>query len=1734
MAAATLIAAPGLADKLTVVDSIGAASDEAFRKACAAFCTDPKNVQALGGLDPEDAASTERVLFAKQLRKLNRRMAAQPRAFVVTTLAIYYCKPRQLASWKRRIPIFELDELVSSAAKGGKQLLLLHVWSSTDEYDTLVQFDSDEERAQMAASIAAAFRDLLGQPLSQLSLTEDELLKRQVLKADARSRSKSTTGDLARARESRASTVRSRWTARKSMVGGAPSGSQRLLRPATSSEESQEDESEEGASAGAEEHKASASSKKPSVVDAAVAEDDETGICAHGSGVSSFVEEHERTKAARVAANLNDTALAALETIVAKAKSAEPDALRHVEEAHEAFGTVRSEIRDARVVAEALLNPQGSSSVHWWIGNLQGPSSQLFDAALALAARPFRPPPTLAEDEGEAVPSGEDGSPANYDEAGDIRGWWIRVLWDLHSRAAEAASKSGKPAEHGSSQTLAAAAEAVGLFHEMLPTLFSTPFPAGAAALSAVRLELARRAGALDARDGYAQRSGGALPSNQASAETLSRASHAPWLNTALEGAGSALVRDAADRVMLAPGSASGHRFVPLDDSVYSALLEVMMGRIHRPGDGEQGAETFGQLVRFSPVVSVLMRLVPLAPTWAVRTRILKDMNVLLVRKEDNFSRIMSGGDWQAWLAPLLSVVPRAEGDRDPRVADYTKYVMNFYAMLLHNVFEQGGDDIEATMNRLFAQLRIQSGGWSPDAVGVARSVLSNLLVKIAGGSKKWRTDMTKQEWTSLFAVARVVEDFCFYRPEEAEEAGTVVRVATATAEMHKMTEARRKREPAPPTVSLAQGASGEDDEGEGSAAAASGDGSQVQQPEWRSFGVCAVSKDGEVVAGMVPLLPEFASPAASVPLAAPGDGKVDRSRPGLHLDDANGRPLDLRLAKRMLSLLTKLGLKDGSSKSSASASEKQVRKHGAGLVTAFEGICKFFSSIGVDRASAVQELAGFLEKRQREQRSGFLSRSGASRKQLAAELDASLMRQQAQRAVREQLKAQIDKIGDTIEIKEEVEVNEAALARARHRRARKKADTDKGEMGSAALEAAMAGGGALDDDEDDGGTKASAASSGTDPDDVPDEDEEEGDECFVCHDGLQGRDTGLVPGAGTCHMDCLSCSQCSRQLVLEGFSPADDDGFRTGGGAMAYDGKLFCKPHFLDQFGGAVCGGCMMPFRKGDKVTEAVGRRWHLAHLRCEACSGPFIDGKCWGVDGLPYCQGCYKSLYQRCHGCRKVVEDGEEGITAMEKTWHRACFVCSECSKSFDDGRFFSRDGRPYCEEHYMEKFAPKCAKCTRPVVEDGLRACGATWHRACFGCTECGVPFADGKFMEKEGRPYCEEHYLNKFGQRCGGCGLVIRDKYLSALDQSWHPDCFKCAECGVPFPDGSFFPKDGRPYCKDDFTRLFCDKCPSCGLPVVEGGIRLGDDVFHNECLRCDGCGEPLGPEMFTMGDPPDVKRFHSKCFTCDECGCPLAVSEGGSGKYSVHEGRKLCEKDFRTAAGTKCSGCGKVIPIGEPVTKALGGSWHEGCLVCLSCRDPIKGRIFAVAGRPLCGGCVEATKPTCPTCLGVVEGPHKRVLERPYHGDCLVCTECKGDLSAGILLREGWPVCTEHGEGGDAWCDDTKTRIASWEAANAKHTSVLAAIATVKEAEAAATATETAAKTSSTDATEAAATEAAATEAAATASPDQIDAADPNDLWRSYRDEEGDVYYVNRISGESQWDKPEGFTREPEA
>lgn len=63
----------------------------------------------------------------------------------------------------------------------------------------------------------------------------------------------------------------------------------------------------------------------------------------------------------------------------------------------------------------------------------------------------------------------------------------------------------------------------------------------------------------------------------------------------------------------------------------------------------------------------------------------------------------------------------------------------------------------------------------------------------------------------------------------------------------------------------------------------------------------------------------------------------------------------------------------------------------------------------------------------------------------------------------------------------------------------------------------------------------------------------------------------------------------------------------------------------------------------------------------------------------------------------------------------------------------------------------------------------------------------PMSGESFFERDGKPYCREDFENIFAAKCKGCEKPISDKAIVALEAKWHKDCFKCK---VSLDNGSF--------------------------------------------------------------------------------------------------------------------------------------------------------------------------------------------------------------------------------------------------------------------------------------------------------------------------------------------------------
>jgi len=171
-------------------------------------------------------------------------------------------------------------------------------------------------------------------------------------------------------------------------------------------------------------------------------------------------------------------------------------------------------------------------------------------------------------------------------------------------------------------------------------------------------------------------------------------------------------------------------------------------------------------------------------------------------------------------------------------------------------------------------------------------------------------------------------------------------------------------------------------------------------------------------------------------------------------------------------------------------------------------------------------------------------------------------------------------------------------------------------------------------------------------------------------------------------------------------------------------------------------------------------------------------------------------------CHACGKPIKG--KYCQAIGKDWHPECFVCQTpgCGVPLQQTGFIENKGTVFCRKCFERDFAYTCAKCGEKIIGDVMHALNQTWHMQCFVCAACGKPFLDGIFHWQNEKPYCVDDYNKIFATFCRGCDLRVEagDQYIEALGHSWHDNCFTCATCHVDLRNSGFYNRNSLPVCK----------------------------------------------------------------------------------------------------------------------------------------------------------------------------------------------------------------------------------------------------------------------------------------------------------------------------------------------
>ncbi|XP_051529877.1 actin-binding LIM protein 1-like isoform X10 [Myxocyprinus asiaticus] len=244
---------------------------------------------------------------------------------------------------------------------------------------------------------------------------------------------------------------------------------------------------------------------------------------------------------------------------------------------------------------------------------------------------------------------------------------------------------------------------------------------------------------------------------------------------------------------------------------------------------------------------------------------------------------------------------------------------------------------------------------------------------------------------------------------------------------------------------------------------------------------------------------------------------------------------------------------------------------------------------------------------------------------------------------------------------------------------------------------------------------------------------------------------------------------------------------------------------------------------------------------------------------------------LVIQCYKCGEPCKG--EVLRVQSKHFHIKCFTCKVCGCDLAQGGFFMKNGEYLCTLDYQRLHGTRCNGCGNFVEGEVVTALGKTYHPSCFVCTICKRPFPAGDRVTFNGKDCLCQHCIQptsptpkdiSSSSNCAGCGRDIKNgQALLALDSQWHLGCFKCKSCGKVL-SGEYISKDGAPYCEKDYQIHFGVQCEACHQFITGKVLEAGDKHYHPSCARCSRCNQMFteGEEMYLQGSTvwhPDCKN-----------------------------------------------------------------------------------------------------------------------------------------------------------------------------------------------------------------------------------------------------------------------------------
>ncbi|KAL7746523.1 hypothetical protein RI367_008173 [Sorochytrium milnesiophthora] len=308
------------------------------------------------------------------------------------------------------------------------------------------------------------------------------------------------------------------------------------------------------------------------------------------------------------------------------------------------------------------------------------------------------------------------------------------------------------------------------------------------------------------------------------------------------------------------------------------------------------------------------------------------------------------------------------------------------------------------------------------------------------------------------------------------------------------------------------------------------------------------------------------------------------------------------------------------------------------------------------------------------------------------------------------------------------------------------------------------------------------------------------------------------------------------------------------------------------------VCNRCEKPVQS--ESVFAQGMCFHTACFVCDICNQPFQDGLFYQNDGALLCESDFNQMLgYNCGKCKQLI-DGE-CVNALDKKWHKECFVCAHCDTMLAGG-FMRFDDKPYCRpchdiitERDHAAALDLCFRCKKRIDGIPFMYKGSKYHAYHFNCTLCKKEL-DLSCQEHDGKLYCPQDYERATAPTCYSCKKIILGPNITALGKAFHPEHFVCHKCEKSFEGGVFFEHEGKPFCELHYHELTGVRCERC-LCIITGN-------------RCDK--DMAGKSFGEWDDKP----------MCESCYLQLPLKVRKRLKDYADEDKKQFRREKRASKG----------------------------------------------------------------------------------------------------------------------------------------------------------------------------------------------------------------------------------------